>query len=74
MIDGARRSFEEHIAQVGATLNDFFEGARRLTSDDRANWRLPPGQQPGARALGAGGGCGGAADAQPDEPDFFEMI
>jgi len=38
ILDGAGRSFAGHVPTAASTINDWFEGARRLTADDVTHW------------------------------------
>ena len=46
LLDGAERTFDGHMPIVAASINDWLEGARRLTGDDVARWSATGG--PGA--------------------------
>ena len=66
----ADHGFSGFVPAVGAAVNDWFEGARRLTSDDLATTVLRSG---GGRGEGSSllllGGCGGGAGSGEDGGD-----
>lgn len=64
VIEGASRAFVSEVATVAMTLNDWFEGARRLTSDDVSLWKLRDDRQ----ALQA------AAQKAEEDEDELQMV
>lgn len=38
VLEGGTHDFGAHIKQLGGSINDWFEGARRLTDEDMARW------------------------------------
>ena len=66
VVPGADHAFSAAAAvdTLGATLNDWLEGARRLTTDDSANWRL------GATPAGKPASATVVANDADDEDDL----
>ena len=47
-VEGLRRTLDGHVNVVASSINDWLEGARRLTHDDSAMWSGPSGPESSA--------------------------
>ena len=66
ILDGAPRSFFGHVPVVASTINDWFEGARRLTPDDSSQWETSAAAARAALKVAAS-----QAEAEEDELAMF---
>ena len=66
ILDGAPRSFFGHVPVVASTVNDWFEGARRLNLNDVSQWETSDASAQAALKV--------AASQAEDEEDELAMF
>ena len=78
LVDGATHHFDGRVPAVAAAINDWLEGARRLTADDIGDCAGPAAARPAPRFTGVAtlrdgaSSSTAAAGASPDEDDGDE--
>ena len=75
LLQGAGRGFEAEALTVASSLNDWLEGARRLTSEDVSQWQLRDDGRPLDAARGrCGPSVGAGAAEEEEEEEELQMV